>query len=205
MAGKKPTPVKPAPSSAQHTSSAAPSPKKASAAGKISEERSAPAKKKPDPEAGAKRKKQQASGEAGTPEKKGKKQQSPGKAEKPAAAATTPTKEQQKEAGREKQQGPGKRKRGDAESQKDPRSPNIASDAGVPTPVKKKHKDKKAAVADSVACSFPTARVRQLMRAEDNTIRASGEAVFLINKASVCFPPPTFHRLFFTMNSRDLC
>jgi hypothetical protein len=79
------------------------------------------------------------------------------------AAATAPTKKQQKEANREKQQGPGKRKRGDVESQKDPRSPNRASGeggAGAPTPVKKKHKDKKAAVANTIACSFPTARVQ---------------------------------------------
>jgi hypothetical protein len=106
MAGKKPTPVKPAPSSAQHTGSAAPSPKKASAAGKNSEERSTPTKKKPYPEAGAKPKKQQASGEAGTPKKK-----------------------QQKEANREKQQGPGKRKRGVPEGL-EPRSPNRASGEG---------------------------------------------------------------------------
>jgi hypothetical protein len=129
MAGKKPTPVKPAPSSAQHTGSAAPSPKKASAAGKNSEERSTPTKKKPYPEAGAKPKKQQASGGAGTPKKKGKKQQSPGKAEKPAPAATMPTKKQQKEANREKQQGPGKRKRGVPEGL-EPRSPNRASGEG---------------------------------------------------------------------------
>jgi hypothetical protein len=43
------------------------------------------------------------------------------------------------------------------------------------------------------------------MRVKDDTICASGEAVFLINKASVCFPPHTFLRLFFTMKSRDLC
>jgi hypothetical protein len=73
----------------------------------------------------------------------------------------------------------------------------VKGDAGAPTPVKKKHKDKKVAVADTTACSFPMARVRQLMRAEDDTVRASGEAVFLVNKASVCFPPPTFLRLFF--------
>jgi hypothetical protein len=51
--------------------------------------------------------------------------------------------------------------------------------------VKKKRKDQKATAADMGSCSFPMARVRQLMRAEDATIRASNEAVFLINKASV--------------------
>ncbi|XP_062213945.1 DNA polymerase II subunit B3-1-like isoform X2 [Phragmites australis] len=248
MAGKEPTPVKPAaPPSASSSKSR---PKQLSEAkvrpapksGKSFKEKKAAAKQKrskPEPEEGAKRKKQQAYGDTATPSKerkkrdepgtkplkvatptknqqspgksvkpappakkqqssgKGdkpaptptKKQQSPSRAQKPAAAATTPTKKQQASGGAGKST-PTKRKRGDAEFQKEARSPNRASgdgDARAPTPVKKKRRDQKAAAIDKGACRFPMARVRQLMRAEDATIRASNEAVFLINKASELF------------------
>jgi hypothetical protein len=51
------------------------------------------------------------------------------------------------------------------------------------------------------SCSFPMARVRQLMRAEDVTIRAANDAVFLINKASVWLWPPLPHFLVSTLNA----
>ncbi|KAF8708811.1 hypothetical protein HU200_030200 [Digitaria exilis] len=115
------------------------------------------------------------------------KQHSPGKTRKSPAPATTPTKKKQ---AKPEMPMPTKKKRGDDEPQKEPRSPKRASgdgEAPASTPVKKKRKDQKAAAADMGACSFPMARVRQLMRAEDDTIRPSNEAVFLINKASELF------------------
>ncbi|XP_062209485.1 DNA polymerase II subunit B3-1-like isoform X1 [Phragmites australis] len=226
MAGKKPAPPSPQrngsaassskrrPTQPSEASTASAEARPASKPRKSSMEKPAASKQKrdkPDPQKGAKRKKQQASGEAGTPTTKRKKrdepepkpqkeaaptkkQQSPGKAQKP---ATTPTKKQQKEAKREKQQTPGgawkstptKMKHGDAEPQNEARSPKRAyggGEARAPTPVKKL-KNQKSAAADKGACSFAMARVRQLMRAEDATIRPSNEAVFLINKASELF------------------